>query len=84
MRVEIKLDVKNASEVIEKNKGQFMALVADAIFSDEKLKEKVEEAIAGEMVKALDENIRKSLIEKGVEFDLQIGAYVHEMTKYNI
>ena len=68
--IRIQLDVQNPHEIVKQEKGFFTGAIAGLLMSREKLKQKVEEAISEEVVKALRENMEKGFAEKGVRANL--------------
>lgn len=70
--IEIQIDVKNAHQVIKKKKGSLVAFAAGFFSDANQLKNEVEKRMVAQMVKDLDLQIRKKLIEEGVEADLVV------------
>ena len=68
--IHIHLDVKNAQQVVNSQKGKWIGLAAGLFMNKQKLKQKVEQAICQEIIKALEANIPHSLAEQGVRADI--------------
>lgn len=71
--IHIHIDVKNAAQVVSHQKGKWMGLAAGLFMNRQKLKMKVEQAICQEVIKALEANIGKSLIEQGVRAEISFS-----------